>query len=314
MPRPLTIVMYHYVRNPSETPYRGLKARTVTEFRAQLRHIAAEYTPVTMEQVIQAIHQPDYSLPERPILLTFDDGYIDHYETVFPLLAERGWQGAFFPPARPIVEGRLLDVNKLHFVLASTTDTTAIVGAIFNAVDGFRAEFGLDEGRAYWNRVAVADRFDSADVIFVKRMLQRELPETLRAMLLTKLFRELVATSEVEFARRLYMSVEQLQKMARAGMFIGSHGSEHYWMDRLTPEDQASEIDASMKFLDSLGCRTDAWVMCYPYGAWNMSLLDALRQRKCAAALTVEVAVADLDVNDPLTLPRLDTNDLPVTG
>lgn len=51
--------------------------------------------------------------------------------------------------------------------------------------------------------------------------------------------------------------------------------------------------------------------MCYPYGGFNDSLLQILRDRHCRLGFTAEARVADLDVDDSLTLPRVDTNDLP---
>ncbi len=60
-----------------------------------------------------------------------------------------------------------------------------------------------------------------------------------------------------------------------------------------------------------VGYDTENWVIGYPYGAYNDSLLRILRQRGCRAGFTTEVRVADIDHDDPLTLPRLDTNDLP---
>jgi hypothetical protein len=50
--------------------------------------------------------------------------------------------------------------------------------------------------------------------------------------------------------------------------------------------------------------------MCYPYGSTNATLLDVLRSRDCAVGLTTQVGIATA-TNDPLLLPRLDTNDLP---
>jgi len=51
--------------------------------------------------------------------------------------------------------------------------------------------------------------------------------------------------------------------------------------------------------------------MCYPYGGFNDSLLQILRDRRCPVGFTAEARIADLDVDDRLTLPRLDANDLP---
>lgn len=46
------------------------------------------FNAVIMEQVIEAWNSPNGELPENALLLTFDDGYIDNYLTVFPELKE----------------------------------------------------------------------------------------------------------------------------------------------------------------------------------------------------------------------------------
>jgi peptidoglycan/xylan/chitin deacetylase (PgdA/CDA1 family) len=109
----------------------------------------------------------------------------------------------------------------------------------------------------------------------------------------------------------LYMTPEQLRTMIRCGMYVGSHGARHYWFDRLDPVCQAKEIDDSLDFLRALGAPTNDWVMCYPYGAYNDSLLPLLRDRGCSIGLTTRVGVAQIGVDDAMALPRLDTNDLP---
>jgi peptidoglycan/xylan/chitin deacetylase (PgdA/CDA1 family) len=143
-------------------------------------------------------------------------------------------------------------------------------------------------------------------------MLQHGLPETLRHKLARELFECTVSVDERAFAAELYMTPEQLQTMIRCGMYVGSHGAEHFWLDRLDPARQTVDIDKSLKFLRALGAPTDRWVMCYPYGAYNDTLLTVLRDWGCVVGLTTRVAVAELGCDDPLALPRLDTNDLPI--
>lgn len=58
-----------------------------------------KFNPVTMEEVI-AYYNESYELPDNAVLLTFDDGYIDHYTNVFPILNENGIQGSFFIPGK----------------------------------------------------------------------------------------------------------------------------------------------------------------------------------------------------------------------
>jgi peptidoglycan/xylan/chitin deacetylase (PgdA/CDA1 family) len=130
----LTIVMYHYVRDLVRSRYPGIKGRTLDEFKRQLDHIAGRYTVVTAQQVVAAIRGEE-PIPENAAWLTFDDGYLDHYTNVFPLLFERGWQGSFFPPSQTVLDGKLLDVNKIHFILAAQPQSDAIIREIKASLD-----------------------------------------------------------------------------------------------------------------------------------------------------------------------------------
>lgn len=147
MSRPAaTVVMYHYVRPLAATRFPAIKGLDLALFREQLEFIRRHYTVIRMEELIAAVrsHRADgsWELPDNALLLTFDDGYADHYQYVFPLLDDYGWQGTFFPPACGILDGRVLDVNKIHFTLASVKDPDTLVADLFRELAPFRAEHG----------------------------------------------------------------------------------------------------------------------------------------------------------------------------
>ena len=309
--RRVTVVMYHFVRDLRRSRYPAIKGLDIERFAGQLAYIQRHYTVVRMEDVIAAARDPGARLPPRALLLTFDDGYADHYQQVFPLLDRLGLQGSFFPPARAVLERRVLDVNKIHFVLAATSDTARVVAAMDAHLTARRAEHGLASPAELRERYAHANRWDDADVIYVKRVLQKGLPDAVRAEITDALFREFVSDDEAAFANELYVSLEQLQCMQRHGMHIGSHAFDHVWLDTLRADEQAKQVRASMDFLRSVGCDMSAWTMCYPYGGYDATLLATLADHGCSLGLTTEVRIADLDADAPLTLPRLDTNDLP---
>ena len=100
----LTIVMYHYVRDLPRTRYPRIKGRTIEEFEGQLDYIQQHYTVTTTRAVVEA-SRGGRPLPPNACLLTFDDGFLDHYTTVFPRLLRarpfadpstrpRWWRGA----------------------------------------------------------------------------------------------------------------------------------------------------------------------------------------------------------------------------
>ena len=307
----LTIVMYHYVRDPARSRYPAIKARTLETFRGQLDHIAGNYEVVTAAEVAAATRGED-SLPENACWLTFDDGYLDHYENVFPLLEARGWEGAFFAPARPILEGRVLDVNKIHFILASEPNATKIVEELRRQVEKAR-ERGADL-RPWDDYVAeymTQCHLDTPEVLFIKLMLQKGLPEAVRHGVCDELFARFVSADETGFASELYLSVDQARSMVQSGMVFGGHGYAHEWLGSLDAEAQARDIDRSLEFLRLLGVPAADWSICYPYGSYNQTTVDLVRERGCALGLTTREGVADLGRDGALELPRVDTIFLP---
>ena len=306
----VTIVMYHYVRELPYTRYPRIKGLLASEFVQQLSFMQRHYTFVRIEDCLDAIYGGRL-LPDNAALLTFDDGYIDHYTTVFPILAEREIQGAFFPPARAIAEHVVLDVNKIHFVLASAPSDDALLQHVLKMLDEIRPTYGFADNAELYRKFAHANRFDSAAVIFIKRLLQKGLDDAARSVIIDRLFASYVSDNEATFARELYLNADQLRLMSRAGMWIGSHGHNHAWMAELPAAQQMAEIDRSLEFLDYLSVPTMDWVMCYPYGSYSESLIQIIRARGCKLGLTSRVGVATLNAGNAFTLERLDTNDLP---
>lgn len=107
------------------------------------------------------------------------------------------------------------------------------------------------------------------------------------------------------------MSIKEVSQLVKDGMYVGSHGSMHYWLDRISPEFQEQDILSSLTFLQDIGASTKNWVMCYPYGAYNNYTLSLLSKYGAAIGITTKVCKAEISKDNPFTLPRLDTNDFP---
>ena len=97
------ILMYHYVSPlpPNPDDYRLDLTVVPEDFVTQLQYLAeAKYHTITLSDLYLHLTQ-GYPLPEKPIVLTFDDGYADAYDVVFPLLLDYDMTGTFFVLATP---------------------------------------------------------------------------------------------------------------------------------------------------------------------------------------------------------------------
>ncbi|MFO0787781.1 MAG: polysaccharide deacetylase family protein [Phycisphaerales bacterium] len=98
LPAPVVpVLMYHHIREP--LPSDGPAARFIvspTAFGAQLDYLRANgYTAIDTTRLADAILR-GARLPEKPVLITFDDGWQEHATIVLPMLRERGMVGVFF--------------------------------------------------------------------------------------------------------------------------------------------------------------------------------------------------------------------------
>lgn len=306
----ISIIMYHYVRDLKHSRYPEIKGLDIALFKEQIAYIKKHYNVISAYDLMDIIRSKT-DLPPKSLLLTFDDAYVDHFTQVFPVLDEQRLPALFFPPAKSILKHQVLDVNKIHFILACVPDKSVLVNYIYQSLDENRSSYDLESKEFYRKKCGVPSRYDTAEVMFVKHMLQIELPEKLRHVITDELFKKFVSSDEKSFSKELYMSIDQISCLQRNGMYIGSHGFDHYWLNSISEDDQRKEIDLSLEFLKEIGSDLCHWIMCYPYGAYNESLLTILKERNCSVGLTTKVGIADLEKDNPLTLPRLDTNDLP---
>lgn len=92
------ILMYHYLSDPLPGANRYRRDLSVSPalFEQHLAWLREQgYQSITLEQLLRhlVLGEP---LPERPIIITFDDGYADNYANAFPLLAKYDFASTFF--------------------------------------------------------------------------------------------------------------------------------------------------------------------------------------------------------------------------
>lgn len=305
----LTIVMYHYVRDLLRTKFPRIKALLTSEFEGQLDHIARKFT-VVGEPAVRAAWRDGADLPQDACWLTFDDGYIDHFDTVLPRLVERGWPASFFPCSGPVFAGRLLDVHRIQFILAATDDVSQLPDALDRELDGLRAcGVSLPAPLELRGQHYQPNAWDGPDVNYFKRLLQVALPESVRTEIAGKMFQRFVTMDERAFAADLYMTVEQMRQMTSAGMSFGGHGHWHRWMGRSSLVEQTEEIEQSVRLIERIG-PCSGWTMCYPYGSYNADTLRLLAGAGAALGITT-MATPAMREHAAMELPRLDTRHLP---
>ncbi len=96
----LVIPMYHHLGSATSKRHSKLWV-SVSDFRSQMQSLLkGGWTPIFMSE-LAAASDGNGTLPDRPALVTFDDGTADNYELALPVLQELGVKANIFV----VVEG-----------------------------------------------------------------------------------------------------------------------------------------------------------------------------------------------------------------
>jgi peptidoglycan/xylan/chitin deacetylase (PgdA/CDA1 family) len=299
-------IMYHYVRQASgELPY--FRYLHVDDFARQLDWFAENFRFVTRYEFDKACQTGEVP---KGIILTFDDGLVDHHQFVFPLLKDRNLFGIFYICSVPLERRKLLDVHRIHLILGRLGGEAAMQRLQRHLSDDMLEDAHRTEFReaTYRNQAN-----DDATTTF-KRILNYWISYEHREAILNTLFEEEFGT-EAAAVEEFYLSPAQIREMDASGMVVGSHGANHLLFSKLSAEGQRAEITASFECLSRI-LGKPVTTFCYPYGGsyaftpYTVSLLE-----RAGTLFSFDVNPRDITAEDLRSgrqaLPRYDCNMFP---
>ena len=96
-PTRVPVLMYHEIAGILSTPTPSRLAVAPEAFADQLAYLRdAGFTAITAGALAESLADGAEPLPERPVVLTFDDGYCDFYDQALPLLKQYGHTATVF--------------------------------------------------------------------------------------------------------------------------------------------------------------------------------------------------------------------------
>jgi peptidoglycan/xylan/chitin deacetylase (PgdA/CDA1 family) len=234
----IPVLTYHRVARPEDagTFDPGVVDVTPEAFDEQVGFLVRWFDLVGLDELVA--FRRGKRLPPNPLLITFDDGYLDNHDTALPILRAHGARAAFFIATSYIEERRLFwwdRVNHLvkssrapaieltyprpmRLLLATERDRKRAVTALLRVI---KDHFGLD--------------------------LPRFLDEVSRAARVA-----LDAAEERRLVDRTLMTWDHVRALRRAGMDIGSHTCTHRVLQTLPPDALARELAGSRSDLEKV--------------------------------------------------------------
>lgn len=121
VPERVSVFMYHMVGDIPDN------AAVITEenFRRQMQYLKDNgWHPITMQELEDYVTK-GAPLPEKPVCITFDDGYEDNYKIVYPLMKEYGFPWTVFVITGSVGQPGRMTWEELREMAESRTVTIA---------------------------------------------------------------------------------------------------------------------------------------------------------------------------------------------
>lgn len=208
------------------------------KFKKQILWIKDNYDIIDMKDVVDG-----KKLPEKPALITFDDGFKSVYDLAFPLLRQQGVVATIFLTGDHVANKMAPWISRLHYAI----DNTKMEQIEFN-------------GSSY---KLTSDNGVKSFLFMAKKRLRK-----LSKLEMQNELRQIEDRLEVEvsdgFLVSNFLTDREISDLCRAGWTVGNHSYSHRLMGALDSDDQAYEICSAQAALSRFEGYKD--IFAIPFG------------------------------------------------
>lgn len=230
------ILAYHRVMDlPPDYPFDSdLISATVEEFEFQMRYLKKYYDPISMKELIELMQGKDIK-KKHPVMVTFDDGFLDNYSNAFPILKELDIPATFFVTTDFIDHQDILWYEKLAYFIKKTSLPNFTIERL-----SLRLEITSYQGSRQHIYTQVVEQL-------------KQLNNDVREKILLELFQQEPKVLEYMFADKalsMPMSWDQIREMQQSGMDVGSHSLSHPVLSNIDLTTLRHELSQSKQRLE----------------------------------------------------------------
>jgi peptidoglycan/xylan/chitin deacetylase (PgdA/CDA1 family) len=279
--------MYHSVMEESrgQDTFLGGIVHSRDAFRGQIELLARRYRPASLDQLNRFVRGQE-ELPDRAVVVTFDDGYTDNYEIAAPVLNEVGVPATFYVTVECVEQGRLPWPARLRFIFRTTK----------------KGSWSDSTGKAW----PLSGGIERENVFLLSCDECCKLAGTAQEKYVAQLEDEL-GTHVPMASGALMMNYDQIRALARQGHIVGSHTMTHPNMAYVSLQDAVREMTESKRHLEQQ-LKDAVAHFSYPCPAlsphWTEQTVAASRDAGYETAVTTDGGMARRGDN-PLRLKRI---------
>ncbi len=286
------ILLYHRVAEPRSDPWS--LAVTPGHFAEHLEVLQRHARPMRLQQLSQLLLNEN-NLPDRSVVVTFDDGYVDNLHNAKPVLERYNVPATFFLASGLIGQKQEFWWDELDRLLLQPG---ALPASLKLSVDSSTYRWDLGE-EVHCSGEAPSSRHS---LYYSLWELLRPMTEGQRGRVLRELQKWAGAAPEGR-SSYLPLSLEEAVTLAQGGLAeVGAHTVTHPALSTLSTASQRDEISGSKTQLEELLDHpiTD---FSYPYGSLSAETVSIVRGAGFACGCATHAGLIRQPTN-PFQLPR----------
>jgi peptidoglycan/xylan/chitin deacetylase (PgdA/CDA1 family) len=270
----VAILMYHHVTSQEI-------------FENQILYLSQKYEIISLVQLAQLINEKE-TLPEKAVVITFDDGNKDNYKYAFPVLKKNKVHATIFLTTGHIDTDNLFWWDQLSYLINNTQKDELNIG-----------EFG---------KYSLRSKNDKQKVEFILTERLKKVPEQTKQEILNKIIEscEIIIPEGTGFSKIL--SWDEVKEMSDAGIDFGGHTVNHPILTNVPLERAKNEILVSKKMIEKeIGKQVTTFA--YPNGDYNSDMTAFIKE--CGFLCAVSVLPGNLvKLRDNIyALPRVNAHE-----
>lgn len=239
-----------------------------SNFERHIEYIRESCHPTSLLEFVDCLHGG--SFPDRSVIVTFDDGYVDNLRWALPLLEAAGVPATVFVSTGYTrgVQGFWWDELQRMLLVEPGASKTL--------------ELCIDGGEYRWPLRSASECRCAHDDI---HRLLAPLGDEERDVVLERLADQMKRDREPSDDHRP-MTAAELRRLSESDLIdIGAHTVTHPRLSRLSPQDQRDEISAAREALEAITGKA-VRAHAHPYGDFNEHTVQIVRELGFAAACT----------------------------
>ncbi len=277
----LRVLTYHRVANLHDSPalHPQIISATPENFLKQMRFLTKRYHVVSMLAVLEAIAKRQ-RLPQRAVLVTFDDAYFDFGSTWSILKSLKLPATLFVPTAYPDQPERSFWWDRLYRALMYTSrpELRSTPIGVLSLADAQRRRQSLKRLQSHIKTIPHAQAMSLVDDICAE-------------------------LDSKPLVQKSVLSWNELRQLAKDGVTLCAHTQTHPIMTQLSRAEVHREVVGSQNDLQrEIGEALP--IFCYPSGSHDDAVVNVLREEGFTVAFTTLKGQNDLRTADLLRLRR----------